>query len=69
MDIAMKAVLNSKKRSIEDWMHMFGKSDPWYKIVTMKANDPPDRTWQYYTFGRRTMLRVKVRAFDWLNTS
>jgi hypothetical protein len=41
MDIAMKAVFNSKERSIEDWMHVFGKSDPRYKIVTTKANDPP----------------------------
>jgi hypothetical protein len=37
----MKAVFNSKERSIEDWMHVFGKSDPRYKIVTTKANDPP----------------------------
>lgn len=41
MDIAMKAVFNSKERSIEDWMQVFEKADPKFKIVTTKANDPP----------------------------
>jgi hypothetical protein len=37
MDIAIRASLNAKERSIDDWTHLFAKADAGFELTNVQA--------------------------------